>query len=90
MAVKFDGCAVWTPRRELLEAKGPGYASLFSAAFNSTFANRLADKRDDQAGRQREASQGRPIDWHVAERGAVEHFRKVGVPPIRVIYTAPR
>lgn len=76
--------------RESLEAKGPGYASLFSAAFNSTFANRLADKRDDQAGRQREASQGRPIDWHVAERGAVEHFRKVGVPPIRVIYTAPR
>jgi acyl-CoA hydrolase len=69
--VKFDGCAVWDPRHELLEAKGPRYAALL----NTIFGARVLKPMDEQANRQYRAAAGRPIDWHVAEREAADKIR---------------
>jgi hypothetical protein len=72
--VKFDGCAVWDPRRPLLEAKGPGYASLVSRALEWGFFGNMWKGAVSQADRQAEAAGRRPIEWHVAEPGAFEFF----------------
>jgi hypothetical protein len=84
--VKFDGCAVWDPRRELLEAKGPGYAGLFDRGSRWGFATRVVEKLGAQAARQVGAAHGKPIGWHVAEPAAVETFRAaIGLHPIGVV-----
>lgn len=90
--VAFDGCAVWDPRRQLLEAKGPGYAGL--AAFMEDDL-RFPDFNDGpslQAQRQRAVARGRPVDWHIAERRALPFFRKrVEIAPnFSARYTPPR
>jgi hypothetical protein len=88
--VRFDGCAVWDPRHQLLEAKGPGYDDLFDAGVKYKFFGSVADKAKDQGQRQSRVAGGRPIDWHVAEKharrvfgDALEKF------PMRVLHTPP-
>ncbi|HEY8616665.1 hypothetical protein [Phenylobacterium sp.] len=89
--VKFDGCAVWTPGHELLEAKGPGFARLLPRALRWGFAKGMAEKWNGQAGRQARAAQGRPVEVHVAEREAVPFFRQsTHVPPLTVVHTRPQ
>jgi hypothetical protein len=84
--VKFDGCAVWDARHELLEAKGPRYASLL----NTSFADEVLKPMDSQADRQYKAAAGRPIDWHVAERPAADKIRDLVTGRIdRVEFTPP-
>lgn len=81
--VKFDGCAVWSPRRELLEAKGPGYDALIDAGSRYGFLSSITRKAASQMGRQGAATQGRLINWHVAEPGANDFFselRPAGAP----------
>ena len=72
--VKFDGCAVWDPRRELLEAKGPGYESLIQEGKKYRFVDRMIDAAESQGDRQVGAAKGRPIDWHIAEPRALKFF----------------
>jgi hypothetical protein len=87
-AVRFDGCAVWDPRRQLLEAKGPGYAGLVERGRRSTFFPLLRMGPEGQARRQARASRGRPVDWHVAEPDALPFFRDVLEPyPINLHHT---
>lgn len=78
--VKFDGCAVWDPRRPLLEAKGPGYAALLPRSLEWGFFGNMLRGAVDQADRQREAAPKQRIEWHVAEPGAVEFFDGVTAP----------
>ena len=68
--VKFDGCAVWDPRRPLLEAKGPGYAPLLPKSLEWGFYGSMLRGAVDQA----EAAPNQRIEWHVAEPGAFEFF----------------
>ena len=72
--VKFDGCAVWDPRHPLLEAKGPGYASLIPKAIEWGFSGSMAKGAVDQVDRQTEVAPNQRIEWHVAEPGAYEFF----------------
>lgn len=91
--VKFDGCAVWSPRQELLEAKGPGQAALVARADKSTFGDVVRRKFASQASRQAAIAGGRPIDWHVAEPLAAAVFRDkaiAGNQPITVMVDPPR
>lgn len=73
--VKFDGCAVWSPWRELLEAKGPRYAALFAKAWRSTFGSLVSGGLTSQATRQRTVARDRNIVWHVAERAAMARMK---------------
>lgn len=88
--VRFDGCAVWDPRHQLLEAKGPGYDGLIDSGAEYGFSQSVADKARDQGQWQSEVAAGKPIDWHIAEKRAREVFgdalRKL---PIRVPHTPP-
>jgi hypothetical protein len=85
--VKFDGCAVWDPRHELLEAKGPGYASLI----DTSFGRFVLEAINKQSRRQYEAASGRPIDWHIAEQEAATDIGKlIGGRIDRVEFTPPR
>lgn len=90
--VKFDGCAVWDPRRELLEAKGPGYGSLIEEGKKYGFVDPMIDAAESQGDRQVSAAKGRPIDWHIAEPRALKFFED-SIPSrerIRFIYTPAR
>jgi hypothetical protein len=91
--VKFDGCAVWELQHPLLEAKGPGYASLLPKARQWDFEKEMFEMAQSQAGRQAGAAPNQPIEWHVAEPGAVEFFNRAtqGLkPPILLRQTPPR
>lgn len=90
--VRFDGCAVWDPRRPLLEAKGPGYEALDRRARKSTFLQFIWNGVRDQARRQNNAARGRTVEWHVAEPAVVPTFREIIAPPssLRVLQTSPR
>lgn len=90
--VRFDGCAVWDPRRPLLEAKGPGYEALDRRARKSTFLRFIWNGVRDQARRQNNAARGRTVEWHVAEPAVVPTFREIIEPPssLRVLQTSPR
>lgn len=84
--VKFDGCAVWDPRHQLLDAKGPRYAALMDSIFGAFVFRKLSR----QAGRQYEAARGAPIDWHFAERAAADRARPDLTGTIsRVMFTPP-
>lgn len=89
-AVRFDGCAVWDPRHQLLEAKGPGYDGLMDAGRQYRFLKSIADKAKDQGRRQSEVAGGKPMDWHIAEKRARGVFRGAlkGL-PMRVLHTPP-
>jgi hypothetical protein len=95
-AVRFDGCAVWDPRHPLLEAKGPGYASLIANARESKsefFFNNMRGKDAGQANRQATVAPNQRIEWHVAEPGAYDYFNEATgrrQPPIVVQMTPPR
>jgi len=86
--VYYDDCQ----RRSgiLIEAKGTGYAEPIE---RSPFMTKVFDAQwVAQAKRQIAASQGRPIEWHFAERGAAEHARALfanteGLEEINVVYT---
>lgn len=78
--VKFDGCAVWDPRHQFLEAKGPGYAGLVERGRRWSFFPSLKKGTGDQAGRQARASGGRSVDWHIAEPDAVPYFAEALAP----------
>ncbi|WP_397397464.1 hypothetical protein [Phenylobacterium sp.] len=90
--VRFDGCAVWDPRRPLLEAKGPGYEALDRRARKSTFLRFIWNGVRDQARRQNNAARDRTVEWHVAEPAVVPTFREIIEPPssLRVLQTSPR
>jgi len=90
--VRFDGCAVWDPRRPLLEAKGPGYEALDRRARKSTFLRFIWNGVRDQARRQNNAARGRVVEWHVAEPAVVPTFREIiePAPSLRVLQTSPR
>ncbi|WP_304175926.1 hypothetical protein [Phenylobacterium aquaticum] len=90
--VKFDGCAVWDPRHQLLEAKGPGYEGLIQRAGRSWFLGSLLKGLEGQAGRQANAALGKPVEWYVAEPDAVPFFKGVTAPypPLKVLQEAPR
>ena len=90
--VRFDGCAVWDPRRPLLEAKGPGYEALDRRARKSTFLRFIWNGVRDQARRQNNAARGRTVEWHVAEPAVVPTFREIiePAPSLRVLQTPPR
>lgn len=90
--VKFDGCAVWSPRHELLEAKGPGYAALIEASGRYGFRKSIADKAIDQITRQSDAARRAPVDWHVAEPEAKDFFSRSPPAnnPIRFQHTPAR
>nr|QQZ51093.1 hypothetical protein JKL49_08035 [Phenylobacterium glaciei] len=79
--MKFDGCAVWDPRHQLLEAKGPGYEGLIQRAGWSWFLGSLLKGLGSQAGRQDDAARGKPVEWYVAEPDAVP-FSKGSQRPI--------
>jgi hypothetical protein len=90
--VKFDGCAVWDPRHQLLEAKGPGYAALVDRGGRYGFFDSLQNKSQNQASRQAGAARGRAVEWHVAEPGAMPLFTDVvePYPSIRLRNTPAR
>jgi len=80
--VKFDGCAVWDPRRRLLEAKGLGLADLAEDAERYPFMRSPVGRATEQVGRQLGVAQGRPVDWHAAERRFRDRLRRaLGEPP---------
>jgi len=88
-AVKFDGCAVWDSRRQLLEAKGPGYAGLALHA-DKPFFRDFSEEPREQAVRHDRAARGRQVDWHVAEKGAWRFFKdRVGARPNFGVYHTP-
>lgn len=90
--VKFDGCAVWDPRHQLLEAKGSGHEAVIDAGKAYGFVERVARKAADQGDRQVAAARGRPVDWHAAEERAMHFFREV-IPQsrrIRFVHTPAR
>lgn len=90
--VKFDGCAVWDPRHQLLEAKGPGYAGLIEWSGRSPGVSRFRNESESQARRQAGAARGRATEWHVAEPEAVPYFAGVlgPYPSIRLRQTPAR
>jgi hypothetical protein len=84
--VYYDDCQ--RKSDTLIEAKGTGYARMLANKFMQKI---IAGKWLDQAWRQIEASQGRPIQWHFAEKAAAdfarELFERKGFDQIQVIYT---
>lgn len=90
--VAFDGCAVWDPRRQLLEAKGPGYAGLAQFMEDRPEYPDFNKAPGLQARRQEKAARGQPVDWHVAEKGALPFFEKrVEIAPnLKVYHTPPK
>lgn len=90
--VKFDGCAVWDPRHQLLEAKGLGYASLFRSSARSPGMSGFRAPTESQARRQASAARGRTTEWHVAEPEAVPYFAGAlqPYPSLHVLHTPPR
>lgn len=68
--VTMDGCALWSPERELLEAKY-GYGSLFAAGERHGFEVRARNEMVFEAQRQ-EGVIGRshPIEWQASDSAA--------------------
>jgi len=66
--VKFDGCAVWDPRRPLLEAKGPGREAVLEFTERRGLPTRVVNEAVGQARRQVDTAQGRRVEWHAAEQ----------------------
>lgn len=89
--VKFDGCAVWDPHHQLLEAKGPGYAGLISGGARP-WQGSVLKKSQSQARRQADAARGKLVEWHAAEPAAVPVFKGLTAPypSIEVLQTPPR
>jgi len=88
--VAFDGCAVWDPRRQLLEAKGPGYAGLAAFMGGRPEFPKFNNAPGLQAERQKRVAGARPVDWHVAEKGAEPFFRnRVKISPNFEVYHTP-
>lgn len=94
-AVKFDGCAVWDPRHQLLEAKGRGRAGILDFLARLNRSPKMLETDSEQARRQIAAARGRPLDWHAAEgryRDALEgalYNNKVPRPPTFSLYHTP-
>lgn len=74
-AVKYDGCAVWDPKRQLLEAKGPGRQGVLEFLRQAGRPLKVVDGAVSQARRQIGAAEGRPVEWHAAERGYRDALR---------------
>lgn len=72
--VRFDGCAWWSKRHELLEAKGEGYEELFENASIYNFLKGPREKTVGQAERQIGVARGAPVEWDIAEPGALTYF----------------
>jgi hypothetical protein len=88
--VAFDGCAVWDRRRQLLEAKGPRYAALAAFMEDDPKYPRFNEQPGRQARLQERAAGTRPVDWHIAEKGALPFFEKrVKVAPNFNVYHTP-
>jgi hypothetical protein len=87
--VYFDDCQRTTGI--LIDAKGKAYFDLLYNKGAFMRARTLVGILD-QAERQTEAAQGRPIDWHFAEKGAADYVRPIlaqRYPGITVIFTPP-
>jgi len=82
--VAFDGCAVWDPRRQLLEAKGPRYAALIGFMGDNPRYPKFNEAPANQARRQGEAAGGRKVEWHIEGKDALPFFRE-RVEPVRGI-----
>lgn len=84
--VKFDGIS----NGALLEAKGPGYANFVK---DGEFQGWFTGEKPlvNQAVRQMRAANGAPIEWHVADKEAVQALQKLfqdkNITGIKVIYT---
>jgi hypothetical protein len=93
--VKFDGCAVWDPRRQLLEAKGRGREGVLDFLLRHGGRPKMLEKDAEQARRQIDIAQGRRLDWHAAERGYRDALQgalygeKVPQPPTFSLYHTP-
>ncbi|HKG62047.1 MAG TPA: SpvB/TcaC N-terminal domain-containing protein [Pyrinomonadaceae bacterium] len=72
--VKFD--LIDAVRGVLIDAKGPGYAKMFSRA-RGKFGQFIEAAILKSARRQLAAAAGTPIEWHVAEKDAVSWFQKL-------------
>ncbi len=58
----------------MIEAKGPGYADALQKPF---MVERLTDDWIEQATRQVQASEGRPLEWYFAEEKAVAEAERI-------------
>jgi hypothetical protein len=87
--VRFDGCDDVTQR--MLEAKGHGNEWRFALYPESWIGENYYDETIGQAKRQNEASAGRGVDWHFADRGEALffslEFKAHHFDNIRVYYT---
>jgi hypothetical protein len=70
--VRFDGCDDVTQR--MLEAKGLGNDWLLERYPGFSFGEDYYNDVISQAGRQNDASAGRGVDWHFADRGEALFF----------------
>lgn len=93
--VKFEGCAVWDPRRQLLEAKGRGREGVLDFLSRRGGRPKMLEKDAEQARRQIDVAQGRRLDWHAAERGYRDALKRtlydkhVPQPPTFSLYHTP-
>jgi hypothetical protein len=87
-----DGCAVWDPRHQLLEAKGPGYADLAKAAPGRPGFTGFTLDAKNQARRQAGVAGDKVVEWHIAEQGAVPYFSDAlqPYPSLKLRQTPPR
>ena len=87
--VDFDGFKEGV----LLEAKGPGYRELFKRMAPKDWFEG-AQEMINQARRQFQVAQGRPIQWHFAEREVADHvrilFQSKGLAKVQVVHTPPQ
>lgn len=94
-AVKFDGCAVWDPDRQLLEAKGRGREGILDFLRRINRPAKMLDEDANQVRRQNDAAGGRRVDWHAAELRYEEALRealygaKIPPPPTFSLYHTP-
>ena len=88
--VYLDDCRQTTGA--LIEAKGFGYSDQLRKGSNSYPWVGNLEKMLKQATAQTEAAQGRPIEWHFAEKDVADYVRPVFAkrfPGISVVYTPP-
>ena len=70
--VAFDDCR--ESDGTMIEAKGPGYADALQKPF---MVERLTDDWIEQATRQVQASEGRPLEWYFAEEKAAAEAERI-------------
>ena len=70
--VAFDDCR--ESDGTMIEAKGPGYADALQKPF---MVERLTDDWIEQATRQVQASEGRPLEWYFAEEKAAAEAEQI-------------